>query len=169
MQIRTNLDSKRQRGHCITLEYLFCAKRNVLICKANFLNKIGSGCKMTLIDFAPCYKTQKLASVANSGGVVDLCVSRVGKSHNRYHIQFLGGIQIRLECILRTLQKGIICKEIAAGRARERQFREHQHAHTLAIRLLRQSDMCLGICFGVSHAHHGSGSGNFQKSIFHKS
>ena len=137
----------------------------------DLVREIGSSHKLTCITACTCFgnKPKHISFITNSGNIGDLSTNREGKSHNRYHIQFFGMIQICYERILCTLQKGIICKEIAAGRARERELREHQYTHILAIRLLRQRDVCLAIRFCVSQTHYGSSGGYFNKTIFHKS
>ena len=83
------------------------------------------------------------------------------------HVLALGRLDDLFERGRRAREQGVLVEQIAAGGARERQLREHEHLHAEACVLVHGADDGIRIEHRVCYPDLGSSRCNLDKSVFH--
>ena len=123
--------------------------------------------KMLVARAAGRHDAEQLAVAHGGRRVIHLRALRDRQADKHEHVLALGRLDDLFERGRRARKQGVLVKQIAAGRSRERQFREHEHLHAEACVLVHGADDGIRIEHRVCYPDLGSSRCNLDKSVFH--
>ena len=113
------------------------------------------------------HDAEQLAVAHGSRRVIHLRALRDRQADKHEHVLALGRLDDLFERGRRAREQGVLVEQIAAGGARERQLREHEHLHAEARVLIHGADDGIRIEHWVRYPDLGSSRCNLDKSVFH--
>ena len=128
--------------------------------------RAGQG-KVPVARAASRHDAEQLAVAHGSRRVIHLRALRDRQTDEHEHILALGRLDDLFERGRRACEQGVLIEQIAAGSARERQLREHEHLHAEACVLVHGADDGIRIEHRICYPDLGSSRCNLDKSVFH--
>ena len=174
-QILADLKAQHQAGHGLAGEHLLRGKGRLLSAQADPAALFGSGgelaffVKLSVIWQVGLWNhAQNLSFLYNNSAVIQIVVDLHRHSHRCHHLQISGGRQHGGKGLLRAPQQSVLIKKVAAGIARQSQFRQHQHLGARLVGGAHHGEGLLGVVIAVRQAQSRRAAGNRNQTVFHR-
>ena len=122
---------------------------------------------MLVAGVAHRHDAQQVAVTDGGGAVVDLAVALNGQTHEGQHVRADRELHQLLQRQNGAAQQRVPVEQIAAGRARERELRQHQQLHAVIGALLDDFAELLGVVHRVGDAQCGRSRRDLHKTMLH--
>ena len=133
----------------------------------NIVEQCAGQGKVLVARAAGRHDAEQLAVAHGGRRVIHLRALRDRQADEHEHILARGRLDDLFERGRRAREQGVLVEQIAAGGARERQLREHEHLHAEACVLVHGADDGIHIEHWVRYPDLGSSRCNLDKSVFH--
>ena len=168
VRVRADLRRDLQVGHHVGVKQQLRAEEHRLVEEVQLRHAVAAGGEVLVAHVLGGDEAEHAAVGDRGGAVIDLRALLDGQADEDQHIHAGGGVRHLLERGERAAQQRVLVEQIAAGRARETQLREHEDLHALLVGLFHDLDDLLCVVHGVGGTQHRRCSRDFQESVFHK-
>ena len=175
-QILADLKAQRQLRNLLAAEELLCAEGHRLAAQTvdgegGFLRRGGElpfFVKLAVIGQVRLGDhAQNVSLLDHRGAVIELAADPQGHSHRSNHLQIPGGLQHGGKGLLRTPQQRVLIEKIAAGIARQSQFRQNEDLCAGLLRPAHHGERLLRVAGAVRQMDRGTAAGHRDQTVFH--